>query len=509
MTKLPLRDTLLFLALLGFSSTLRADVVPAPLFTDNAVLQRDKPVPVWGKAAPGEKVSVSFAGQTVAATADSSGKWRVDLAPLPVNTTPADLVIKGSNSITLTNILVGEVWLASGQSNMEWIVKSTYDASLDIPASANYPLIRHIEIKNVVSDTPSETVAIEKGKWQVAGPDTTGSFTAVGYYFAKDIEQLLNVPVGIINSSWGGTQIEPWINAETLAGNPAFAPVSQRWAESVAAYPERLKKYTADLAAWEAERDAAKAAGTDFTKRAPSKPAPPSESPQKPSALYNAMIHPLVPYALRGALWYQGESNAGRHSEYHALFSAMITNWRAQFAQGDFPFYWVQLSNFQNPDAREWAFLREAQTKTLSLPATGQAVSIDVGDIKDIHPRNKQAVGRRLARLALARTYGVSIPDSGPVFDKATLEGAGFRVSFTQIQAGLRTPFSVLGGFELAGEDRVFHPANAVIEKDTVLVTCAAVPAPVAVRYAWRNATEAGLFNSEGLPAVPFRSDTW
>jgi sialate O-acetylesterase len=223
------------------------------------------------------------------------------------------------------------------------------------------------------------------------------------------------------------------------------------------------------------------------------------------------MIAPLVPYALRGAIWYQGESNAGRASEYAELFPAMITGWRAQFGQGDFPFYWVQLANYSNPEGTNWAFLREAQTKTLALPATGQAVIIDIGDRRDIHPRNKKDVGRRLARLALARDYGFDqdIIDSGPVFEKAERDGPGFRVHFAPSRSGLNAPLNELSGFELAGEDKVFKPATAVIEKDTVLVTSAEVPEPLAVRYAWRDAPVAGLFNKEGLPAVPFRSDTW
>lgn len=504
-----MRNTLLCLALLGLGASVRADVTPAPLFTDNAVLQRDKPVPVWGKADAGEKVSVSFAGQTVSTTADAAGQWRVDLAPLPANAAPAELVIKGNNTITLANIVVGEVWLGSGQSNMEWVVKNTYDAAIDVPASADFPLIRHIQIAKKVSEKPLTTAA---GKWQVAGPDTTGNFTAAGYYFARDLYQLLHIPVGIIHSSWGGTPVESWIDAEAYKTVPTeAAKVQERWTKVLADYPANKAKFDANVAALKAEEAAAKAANQPFTKKIPpawSGPQGPGHQ-NTPAGLNNGMIAPLVPYALRGAIWYQGESNAGRANEYRALFSAMITGWRAQFGQGDFPFFWVQLSSFQSPTATEWGFLREAQTQTLALPATGQAVTIDIGDVKDIHPRNKKDVGRRLARLALARTYGFKIADSGPVFAKAERAGAGFRVSFTEINGGLRTPLFALGGFELAGEDKVFKPAEAVIEKDTVLVTSAAVPAPVAVRYAWRNAPVAGLFNQEGLPAVPFRTDTW
>ena len=504
-----MRYTLTLLALLGLGASVRADVVPAPLFTDNAVLQRDKPLPVWGTADAGEKVTVTFAGHSATTTAGTDGKWRVDLPAQPANATPSDLVIKGNNTLTLANIVVGEVWIASGQSNMEWSVNSTFDKAIDIPASAKSPLIRHIKIKRTIATAPASTVAIERTTWESAGPATTGNFSAVGYYFAKDLHELLNVPVGIIGTNWGGTPVEAWISPDVLDANPAFAVVRERWAGNVANYPQALEKFTADLAAWESERDAAKAANTAFTKPAPKKPGDPAASPHQPTVLNNAMIAPLVPYALRGAIWYQGESNAGRAKEYLALHSAMITGWRSQFAQGDFPFYWVQLANFASPTSTDWAFLREAQTQTLALPNTGQAVIIDIGDVRDIHPRNKKDVGRRLARLALARDYGFKIIESGPVMTKAERDGAGFRVTFNVAHSGLNAPLNDLSGFELAGEDKVFKPAQAKIEKDTVLVTSAEVPEPVAVRYAWRNAPVAGLFNKEGLPAVPFRSDTW
>lgn len=494
------------LTLAASASALFADVTPATLFQDHAVLQRDKPVPVWGKADAGEKVTVTFAGQTKTATAGQDGRWSVTLDPLPANATPATLTIAGNNTITLSDILVGEVWLASGQSNMEWSVKDTYDRAIDVPGSAN-PLIRHIKIPRKVSDTPLDRAG---GSWQLASPATTAEFTAVGYYFARDIHALVGVPVGIVNSTWGGTRAESWTSPETFAATPSLAYVGEAWARTLADYPALKEKHDAERAAWDQRRAAAQAAGQPFTERAPGGPVGPGH-PATPSGLYNAMIHPLVPYALRGAIWYQGESNADQAARYHELFSAMITGWRAQFAQGDFPFYWVQLANFGNRDSAgtTWAFLREAQTRTLALPATGQAVILDIGDVRDIHPRNKKDVGRRLARLALARDYGFPIVDSGPVFQNATRDGAGFRVTFTQAHGGLIAPLNTVAGFELAGSDQVFHPADAKIERDSVVVTSTSVPDPVAVRYAWRNAPVAGLFNREGLPATPFRTDTW
>jgi sialate O-acetylesterase len=505
---MPHLRTLLALLLIA-PAALLADVVPAPLFTDNAVLQRDKPIPVWGTADAGENVTVTLAGHTLATTAAPDGTWRVDLPALPANPTPATLTIAGNNTITLSNILVGEVWLASGQSNMEWSVNNTFDRAIDVPASANFPLIRHIKIRKTVAAAPASTVAIERDTWEVASPSTTGNFSAVGYYFAKDIHELTGVPVGIIGSNWGGTRAEAWTDSDALAAAP-FAYIGEAWQQTLAEYPEKKAKHDADRAAWEQERDAAKAANQPFNKRAPNAPWGPGHQ-ATPSGLYNAMIHPLVPYALRGAIWYQGESNAGQAARYADLFSAMITGWRARFNQGDFPFYWVQLANYANPEGTNWAFLREAQTKTLALPATGQAVIIDIGDRRDIHPRNKKDVGRRLARLTLAREYGFAqtIIDTGPVMEKAEREGAGFRVHFAKSPSALNAPLNELSGFELAGEDKVFKPAAAVIEKNTVLVTSAEVPEPVAVRYAWRDAPVAGLFNKEGLPAVPFRSDNW
>lgn len=358
--------------LVCLAESLRADVVPAFLLNDNAVLQRDKPIPVWGMADPGENVSVSFAGHTVTTTADASGKWRIELPPLPADAKPSNLVIKGKNTITRTNIVVGEVWLASGQSNMEMTVRETYDAALDIPGSARFPMIRHIRTDYRVSETP---LTAGSGVWKVAGPDTTGEFTAVGYYFALSIYEVLNVPVGIIHSSRGGSLIHAWADPATLRSSPDFAHYGEAWAKAVAGYPERKAKLDADIARWEAEKAAAQSGKKSFNLPRPAPgwagiPGGPDDQTM-PSGLYNGMIQPLVPYALRGAIWYQGEGNAGNHVSYTKLFPALITGWRTQFAQGEFPFYWVQLANYNLTLGTNMAFLREAQTRTLSLPGTG------------------------------------------------------------------------------------------------------------------------------------------
>jgi sialate O-acetylesterase len=496
-----------------------ADVVPSALFQDHAVLQRDKPVPVWGTASAGEKVVVTFAGQSLSTTADAAGRWSVTLAPLAASATPATLTIAGDNTVTLSDIVVGEVWLASGQSNMEWIVNNTHDADME-RRTARFPLVREIKVKKTTATAPASTF---QGEWRAASPDTVGTFSAVAYAFAKDVHLALDVPVGIVNSSWGGTPVEAWMGPAVLDANPAFAVVRERWQKTLAEYPEKKAAYDAELAAWKVEKAAAEAAGEKFTKMSPRAPTGP-DSPNAPTVLHNGMIAPLLPAALRGAIWYQGESNAGRASEYHALFSSMITGWRSDFAQGDFPFFWVQLAAFKSGrgDATEWAFLREAQDKTLALPATGQVVALDaaVSDFGDIHPRAKQPVGRRLARLALARVYGdTKLADSGPVFagvepvaaqpDATLARPAALRVLFTGGEGKVRQPAPTVTGFEIAGVDQVFHPADARMDNGTVVVSSPAVAAPVAVRYAWRNHPVAWLQDNLGLPVPPFRSDTW
>ncbi|AHF90571.1 sialate O-acetylesterase [Opitutaceae bacterium TAV5] len=506
-----MRTPLFCVSSLLLSCALHAEVVLAPLFRDGAVLQREKPVPVWGVADPGEKVTVTFADKSASAAAGTDGKWRVDLPALAASGEARTLTVTGQKDVlTVNDVVVGEVWLASGQSNMEWVVKNTNSGGYEAIA-ANWPLIRHYKAKRTVSDTPAAAV---EGAWAAATPAAVGEFTAVGYYFAVDLYRALGVPVGIINSSWGGTRVEAWMDpaAADVKKGPVFAAIHERWAKALADYPAAKEKYDASYKTWTAERDAAKEAGQPFTKRPPGAPWGPGH-PATPSGLYNGMIAPLVPYALRGTIWYQGESNAGRANEYRELFSAMITGWRSLFAQGDFPFYWVQLANYRasGPDNTEYAFLRGAQTETLSLPNTGQAVIIDIGNVTDIHPRNKLDVGRRLALVALARDYGkADLIDSGPVFAAATRNGASMVVTFESLKSPLISPLGVQPpGFELAGADQVFYPAEARIEGDTVVVTSARVAEPVAVRYAWRNAPAAGLFNREGLPAVPFRSDNW
>ena len=470
---------------------LRADVSLAPLFTDHGVLQRDQPVPVWGTADDGEAVTVQFGGQSVSTVAAADGRWMVKLAAMPASAESRSLTVTGNNTLTLNDVLVGDVWLTGGQSNMEWPLRMTNDAEAAI-AAATYPEIRHIKIQRRIARDPLTTA---EGEWVVCSPETAAHFTAVGYYFARRLHTDLNVPVGLVNSSWGGTSVEAWLS-------PAAFEDANIWADAYSHQAAAFRGMADNIATY---RDRL----TDPNRtEAPTKPWTPGAE-NHALVLNNGMIAPLVPYALRGVIWYQGEANADQPSTYRSLFGALINDWREQFEQPELPFYWVQLANWggRDPDGNNWAFLREAQTQTLELPHTGQAIIIDIGDAKDIHPRNKLDVGDRLARLALRRLNGRDIIDSGPEFTAAFFEDADVRVVFAHA-AGLRTTDGTPPkGFELAGRDFIFHPATGTIDGNAVVLTSEAVPMPLHVRYAWRNHLEVNLANGEGLPAIPFRTD--
>lgn len=508
-----MRFSPLFLAWLAALPAL-ADVVPAPLFQDRAVLQQGRPVPVWGTAQPGEKITVTYARRGVtgsaSATAGPDGRWRAALPALQASAEPATLTFAGRNTVTLSDILVGEVWLCSGQSNMAWLLKWARDGKAAI-AAADRPLIRHFKIKQASARAPSST--LDGALWETASPATAGDFTAVGYLFAVELQSSLGVPVGIINASYGGTPVESWMSDASLRSAPALKSVLDRVDRITAAWPATLARYRADTEAWKQAEAAAKAEGRSFTTPKPRQPVGPGH-PYMPSQAYNAMLHPLVGYGLRGTLWYQGEANAGGSetaappSDYAVLFRSLIRHWRADWAQGDFPFLFVQLANYKDGDADglSWSALREAQAAALAEPATGMAVAIDVGDPDDIHPRDKQSVAHRLAALALKQVYGrADVVADGPSLLRWTVSGSAARLEFDHAQGlALTSP----SGFELAGSDRVFHPAEARIDRaTTVIVSSPSVPAPVAVRYAWRNAPSAGLKNTAGLPAAPFRTD--
>lgn len=480
-----------------------ADITLAPLFRDGAVLQRDQPLVVWGQAAAAEKVEIRFRSQTASVITAADGRWRVTLQPEKAALVPSELVATGANTVVVRDVLVGDVWLCSGQSNMAMMVRNSADAEREI-AAADFPMIRHFKLPNVVAEKPASDVP---GSWVACSPLTVGTFSAAAYYFAREIHQKQGVPIGLVNSSWGGTMIEAWMSAATLRADPAAKEIYARWDERLAEYPAKVAEHAAAATKWEAAKAAGKGA-----RNAPAKPEGPG-SRWLPGGLYNAMIAPLVPYGLRGVLWYQGETNAPRAAEYASLFTGLIRQWRAEFGES-LPFYFVQLANFESGQGNKgdvWAYLREAQARALALPHTGMAVTIDVGDPKDIHPKNKQAVGRRLALHARRQVYGEKIETDGPVFTGAKAEGGAMRVSFSH-SAGLKLEASSSDGrvaFEIAGADKVFFPADARVDGRAVVITAPQVSEPVAVRYAWRNSPDARLFNGAGLPAAPFRSDAW
>ncbi len=498
------------LAPLMFSGAARADVKLPAIFSDNMVLQRDMSVPIFGTADAGESVTVRLGASNVGRTrADASGKWLVRLAPQSAATS-LTLSVVAKNALTFQNVAVGEVWLASGQSNMEFKVSQTQNADAEI-ASANFPEVRSFNVAKNAVPTPQSDV---KGKWQATTPETVKNFSAVAYFFGRELHQNLGVPIGLIHSSWGGTPAEAWTSREALENVPTLQPMVAATDKVAAEFPALNEKYQKEtLPAYDAAVAAAKAANQP----APVKPGGPNSpnSPNRAAALYNGMIAPLIPYGIKGAIWYQGESNASRAVEYRTLFPTLIQDWRARFGQGDFPFYWVQLANFQGVQkdpiepGNGWAMLREAQSRTLSLPRTGTALAIDLA-IKEnpgnIHPTNKQDVGHRLALLALNRDYGQKVVDSGPVFSSMSAQGNTARLSF-QNADGLKASGDKLLGFAISGADGIWKWADATIDGNQIVLSNPEVSAPVAVRYDWASNPIGNLYNGAGLPARPFRTD--
>ena len=501
-----------------------ADVRLPKLFTDNMMLQRDHPVRVWGWADAGEAVTATLAGKTATAKTDGKGLWSLELPAMKAGQ-DLELVVKGNNTLTLKNVLVGDIWVCSGQSNMEMGLGGCLGAEQDIQA-ADLPNIRRIKFNHEQAAQP-EMDAPTATPWQVCSPQTAGGFTAVGFYFAREINQKTGVPIGIVDDNWGGTPIEPWVPTEGLEMVAELKPQFTARQEAIKAYRDQLPKALTELEGWIAgtRRELADGAQTG----------PPPAMPTHPggsgwSGMYNAMIAPLVNFPIKGALWYQGESNGGEGETYYDKMRALIGGWRKQWGQGDFPFYFVQLANFQGvtDDAaggNGWAKLREAQTKSLSFPKTGMAVITDtvpLAEAGDIHPRNKYDVGMRLAYWALGRDYGQKLEVSGPLFKALKIEGDKVHLTFDHTGSGLmvgqkegRTPAvedkeGKLKGFAVAGADKKWFWADAVIEGKTVVLSSPEVEEPVAVRYAYRmNPDGANLYNREGLPASPFRTDAW
>lgn len=620
-----------------------AKVVLPKIFANNMVLQRNTPIPVWGTAKANEKIEIRFNKQIKKTKADKNGKWTIRLDKETAGG-PYILTIKGKNTVQIKNVLVGEVWLCTGQSNMEWSVAQSNDAKKEM-ASANNPMIRHIKIDKEVNSLPQNSVNSNKS-WQVCDSTTVGDFTAIGYFFAKNLYNELKIPIGLINASWGGTNIETWISREgfessdefkeMIAGmpkvnldslsklkvkgfdkriealqggkiNPAAASAykesgfddskwpelntPQLWEEqslgefdgvvwlrkSITLSADDSKKpavlelakiddddityvngvKVGSMERWDANRKYVIPAGilkegtnviavrvvdngggggiygdsADLKLTLGSTIIPLSgkwkfqvesiktstNENSLPSLCYNAMINPLIPYAFKGVLWYQGESNAGRSYQYRKAFPLMINDWRQKMNQGDFPFYFAQLATFvtggNSNEGCGWAELREAQTLALSLPNTGMVVTTDlVTDPRDIHPTNKQDVGKRLAAIAFNEVYNKKMVCAGPTFKTMDIKDNQVIVTFENIGTGLSTPdkYGYIKGFEIAGKDQIFHYANAFIKDNKIILSSENVENPIAIHFSWiGNATESNLFNKEGFPAVPFRTDQW
>ena len=503
----PRRPLLVALALLmSHGGQSHAELALAAPFRDGLVLQHGKPLPVWGTAYPGEQVTLELNGQSKSTAADRDGRWSVQLDPLPVCAEPATLRATGENTVLVRDVLVGEIWLCSGQSNMNFPLVGARDAAREI-AEANYPLIKYFDVQSSISQEPLE---LAEGAWRTCSPETAGQFTAVGYFFARELHRQLGVPVGIIKATLGGSPIEAWMSAEALGDTPAASAARSEWDRTSAGYLKRFASHQEQLAAWRSRAAQTKAAGQPLTEAKPMLGFDESDR-SMPSGLYNGFIHPLEPLSLAGFVWYQGESNVERAADYRILFPKMIRQWRHGFQQADLPFVFVQLPNFHDAgDAtnQKWAWLREAQAATQSLPNVGMAVTIDVGDPADTHPRNKTEVGRRLALIALRQVYNRDIDDSGPVFRDVQREGSSLRIRMDHAD-GLQFKGSPTNAFIIAGRDRAFVPAEARIDGETIVASAPGVDKPMAVRFAWENNPSAALLNSAGLPACPFRSDKW
>jgi sialate O-acetylesterase len=496
-----------------------AQVKPSALFSDHMVLQSDMPVPIWGTAEPAEKITIKFIGQTKSATADASGKWMVRLTKLKPGG-PFEMMIAGNKPggapIVVKDVLVGEVWLGSGQSNMDFTVATTprhYFAGVkneaDEIAAANYPSIRMFTGAWKNSYDPQTEIS---GAWLIVSPENVKEMSAIGYLFARDMQKELKVPFGIITEAFGASTAEAWTSREALAADPKLKPLIDTFDAKVAAYQTNPPDMTAAMKAWQEAATKAQAAG----QRQPRRPSngDPIGDQHNPTVMYNGMIAPVI----KGVLWYQAEAiNGGAtgYKLYPLLQSTLIKDWRQRWGEGNFPFYICQLAPlkpwpnrpdtwYNNPD------VREAQATVLSLPNTGMAVTIDIGDPVNIHPKDKQDVADRLTRIALANTYGRNIEFSGPMYDSMKVEGDAIRINLTHVDAGLVAKGGELKTFTIAGKDGKFVPATARIDHNTLVVSSPDVAEPAAVRYAWDNYPEGcNLYNGDGLPAPPFRTDKW
>jgi sialate O-acetylesterase len=489
----------------------RADVSLNNMFGDHMVLQQGIRNKVWGKADPGEAVTVTLGGQTHSTTAAADGGWQVFLDPVMEYGGPHVLAVSGKNALSFSDVMIGEVWVCSGQSNMAWSVKMVKDADLE-KAAANFPDIRLVSVPPVGTQEPQWNF---RDSWEVCSPATAADFSAVGYFFGRQLHETLGVPVGLIDNAWGGSAAEAWVRRDKLAAHPTLRAIHERWLETEKAMPAAVAAFEERLAAWKVESEKATAAGRPAAPR-PQSPADQLSGKARPGNIHAGVLTPSIGYGIRGVIWYQGESNAARAHQYRELFPFMIASWREEWGLGDFPFYWVQLADFMaekpEPGESEWAELREAQTMALRLPNTGQAVTVDLGEGKDIHPLNKQDVAKRLARWALAETYRrPGIACRSPRYESLERSGEKIVLAFEGTSAAKDwRPFDVEEpvGFTIAGADRKFVPAQAAILQDgRIAVWSDGVPEPVAVRYAWADNPVCNMYSAAGLPLTPFRTD--
>jgi sialate O-acetylesterase len=491
MSRMLSRTIACLLACLPLASNAFADVQLPGLFSDHMLLQRDAPVRIFGKAQPGEAVTVTFRGQTAQTVTDTLGRWEVWLKPLSPGPAAA-MTVAGANTITIADVLVGDVWVGSGQSNMQWAVRQADNAETEI-AAAKFPQIRLFYVPRKPAAAPVEDV---DAKWVVCSPESVGEFSAVLYFFGRQMHQDLKVPMGLIHSSWGGTPIASWISGPSLAGNARLEPFLTYWQNVILQYPANMSRHEQALKKWET-------AGSQGPR--PALPMGPGHA-HEPTSLYNGMMAPLVKYTIKGALWYQGETEASRAQGqiYGEAMMTLVQDWRRAFGQGDFPFYWVQLANYGNAAKNgHWMRVQEGQVKATALRNTGVAIINDIGNPTNIHPTNKQDVGRRLALLA--QNHG-----GHPLYRQFTREGTAIRIWFDNAGTTLKTRGSgPITGFQIAGPDGKYVAAEARIEGATVLVSSADVTNPQSVRYAWDYDPIANLTSATGLPVSIFRTDEY
>ena len=502
---------------LGSFTLVRADVTLPAMISEHAVLQRDAKVAIWGKADAGEAVTVEFRAQKKTATADKSGAWSVTLDPLTAGG-PDVLTITGKNTVTVPDLLVGEVWICSGQSNMERPVQSSLDSDLEA-LSANDSQIRLMQVPHSARSEPFRDAAL---KWTPCSPESVANFSAIGYYYGKQLRASLNVPVGLIECAWGGTRAEAWARTESLQGDEVLRPIVDQWTQKCHNFDVKKAEdeYLQRVKEWDELAEKAKAENKPIPPK-PTKAEDPRFDKHHPGNLFNGMVSPLAPYSFRGVIWHQGESNTARAYQYRRLLPVLIKDWRGLWKVGDFPFYIVQLANHHEiqaaPRDSEWAELREAQWLTArALPKVEVICSTDLGAAKEMLPKDKQTVGRRLARVALNDLYGMpgKIVRCGPQFKSSKLVGEKFVIEFEHPYNGPLNSLTSwynepLRGFAIAGKDREWKWATVKIVGDTIEVWHPEVPEPAAVRYNWADNPQGNLYNGAYLPAYPFRTDDW